>query len=210
MFVIMSNGIHFGEIMGEFTFFTIMDHQKVLVTSLITLICFSCGNFCNEKETNIDFFDRELGKIDDGKPILSINARFPECGEWGGHIEHLDVLQNSSDKRFELLYRKFDVNCDSMVTDSFVSECKGVGYFEVPANREIRREILEVDDNVKIAIRSFSQAMLESKFSELFPGHGYFHISMKTADSSLKIETFGEGLDPYLSLLKELKLYEPY
>ncbi|MBL0099105.1 MAG: hypothetical protein IPP49_02840 [Saprospiraceae bacterium] len=60
---------------------------------LVFISIISCQNSQNGKQGNKEefkFFDEELGLISN-KPTLNIYCQFSECGEWGGHEEHIVI-----------------------------------------------------------------------------------------------------------------------
>ncbi len=131
-----------------------------------------------EKHEPSAFFDPiELGSINQTSN-LKIEARFDECGEWGGHKEEIII---SADKK-ENIYATYNIypfNCDSL---DFYYGKRDI----IPANS---KKIL-LTDKTKKSIVEYIHRLIKSKISERFPGHAGNSFSIVNTDSSLNIHVY--------------------
>jgi hypothetical protein len=132
----------------------------VFYTILLFLIIIICSN-CNDqapskKDTDVNFFDPMLYGAINHSGGLSIETRFSECGEWGGHKEEVLVYADST-QRFHADYQVFPYNCDSLP------------FYLANDNREpiISKSII-VQQKAKKAIISYIQRLIQSKTNERF------------------------------------------
>jgi hypothetical protein len=143
-------------------------HEKHLTTKLTMRIffilfffsvivgCLSCkeGTRSTRQNTNISFFDpMEFGATNPAGR-LSIEARFSECGEWGGHKEEVIIYADSTE-RFHADYRVFPYNCDSLPF-----------YLANYNVRPIVSKSIIVQENEKKAIIGYIQRLIQSKINE--------------------------------------------
>ena len=132
--------------------------------------------------------------VDKTKPILHINARFDECGEWGGHREHLQIF--SSIHHFKLRYDIYSADCDSL----HVFENRPIEQFVSS------QEIILGEEEQK-AILAFAHEMVDKKKSfKAFPYHACIGLSIWDTDSTFYIRACDWSPEPYLKLLKQLNL----
>lgn len=109
-----------------------------------------------EPNTEVSFFDpMKFGAINN-EMRLSIEARFSECGEWGGHKEEIIVFADSS-KTFHADYRVFPYNCDSL---PFYIGNKNL--------KPVISKTVTVQQKEKKAIIAYIQRLTESKINERF------------------------------------------
>ena len=171
---------------------------------LILFSLLSCQNKVVQEQTineNIDFFDEAL-ESNSQEPILSIYCKFTECGEWGGHQEHLTISKKDSNS-FKLKYEKYSVDCDSMV-----KIFDGSSYTIQPKNTLVKTDEIQINNTEKQAILDFSFSMVKSKFKEQFSGHSGLVVSIINSDSTFFIRTYGGEADHYLILKNKLGLKE--
>lgn len=162
----------------------------------------SCQNrYSNKDESSkIDFFDHELNWAAT-EPVLKIYFESKECGEWGGHEEHMTVIRKNSQK-YKLEYEKYQVNCDSMV-----EVFDGIGYIVRPLNTLSVEKEIEINEDEKQAILDFSIDMVKSKFKEEeLISHAEIKMSICNSDSTFYIWKYGGDVDNYHELLKRLKI----
>ncbi len=169
---------------------------------LFLLLIFSChntetGNQISKDE--ISFFDEQFSYTSN-EPILNIYCKFSECGEWGGHEEHI-IISKKNKKSFKLNYEKYSANCDSIV-----QVFDGIGYLIEPKSKLIESREIEIQEKEKRAILDFSYKMVKSKFMEEYPGHAGLILSITNSDSTFMISTYGGKADHFLKLLSELEL----
>ncbi len=172
---------------------------------LILIFLFACNSSTsddkkvdNEKGQKNTFFDEvDLGAFGSDTKLF-LNARFSECGEWGGHEEKMIVFAKS-DKEFYLNYQKFKVNCDS------IGDYYGTPEFQ---KLELQKTIKLNQDNKK-SISEYIERMAKSKIEERFPGHAGNSFSVVKSDSSLIINVYDSkqyDFESYNKLLMELNL----
>lgn len=143
------------------------------------------------------FTDWDLGSSG-SKTRLLLNARFSECGEWGGHNEKM-VVYAKADREFYLDYQKFKVNCDS------IGKYYGTSSFQ---KLEFEKTI-KLNQSNKESISNYIQRMIKSKVGERFPGHTGNSFTILKSDSTLLIEVYDDkeyDLMSYNKLQTELKL----
>jgi hypothetical protein len=169
---------------------------------LLLIFLASCLNqeTLSLNELEIDFFDSELNWASN-EPVLKIYFESKECGEWGGHKEHLTVSKKNN-RKYKLEYKKYKVNCDSIV-----KEFNGIGYIFRPINTLDSKKEIEIKKNEKQAILNFSFDMIKSKFNEEeLTSHAEVTMSICNSDSTFYILRRGGQAEIYSKLLKALKI----
>jgi hypothetical protein len=108
------------------------------------------------QNTEVSFFDpMEFGAVNNSGR-LSIETRFSECGEWGGHKEQITVYADSN-KTFHADYRVFPFNCDSLP------------YYVGNENPKlVINKTVDVHDKQKKAIIEYIARLTQSKINERF------------------------------------------
>ncbi len=154
----------------------------LLITSLFTtMMLAACSQQQEKKEDdrkNIVFFDSiEPSAINQGNN-LKIEARFSECGEWGGHKEDI-IITLKEDKRFYATYKIFPFNCDSL--DYYYANEKIAPVFT---------KTILLNDTSKKSIINYIQRLMESKITEKFPGHAGNFFSVVNSDSTFFIQVY--------------------
>jgi hypothetical protein len=131
-----------------------------------------------ERKQPVAFFDpMELGSTNQTSN-LKIEARFDECGEWGGHKEEIII---SSDKK-ENIYATYNIypfNCDSLDY-----------YYSKRDLTPISSTTILLTDKTKKSIVDYIHRLTQSKISERFPGHAGNLFSLVNTDSSLNIQVY--------------------
>jgi hypothetical protein len=169
---------------------------------LLLLLIVSCQNQESNKQEKlkVDFFDHELNWAVN-KPVLRIYFESNECGEYGGHEEHITVSKKDNQK-YKLEYEKYQVNCDSAV-----KLYNGNGYRFRPLNTLIVEKEIVIYENEKQAILDFANDMLKSKFKEEeIMGHAEIKMSISNSDSTFFIWKYGGEEDIYRKLLNGLRI----
>ena len=177
-------------------------YLKQILFGLFLTFLFACNPSTHsdkqvDEPINIFFDEADLGAFGSDTKLF-LNARFSECGEWGGHNEKMTIYAKS-DKEFYLDYKKFKVNCAS------IDEYYGTPDFQ---KLEIEKT-LKLNDVNKKSISSYIQRMVKSKVEERHPGHAGNSFSIIKSDSTLIIDVYGGGIfsfDSYNRLLTELNL----
>ncbi len=155
----------------------------ISILLLTLLFIFSnCGQKAKqgEQRKEVTFFDPiELGQFN-GTSNLSIEAKFSECGEWGGHRETINV---NSDKQ-QILYATYNVypfNCDSL--DYF--------YGNRNLNPTIVRKVI-LDEQKQQSIVDYVERLTRSRIAQRFPTSNANNVfSIVNSDSTLVIRVFG-------------------
>ncbi|MFD1552546.1 hypothetical protein [Putridiphycobacter roseus] len=176
--------------------------QLVLLGLTFTLIiaCNSnaeVNNNSNQNSENMFFSAIELGASSSETNLL-INARFSECGEWGGHEEKMVIYANP-DKDFYLDYIRYKVNCDSIGH-----------YYGTPDFQKLDYETtLKLGDDQKKSVSEYIRKMSISKTEERHPGHAGNRFSVVKSDSTLVLDVYDSkeyDENSYYQLLTELNL----
>jgi hypothetical protein len=145
-----------------------------------------------EEETLFDTL--ELGATNQ-KNNLSIEARFDECGEWGGHKEKIKFFADST-MTFHANYQVFPFKCDSL--DYYYS------------NQNLKPTVektIVLGDKEKKSVRDYFQRLKQSKITEKFPGHAGNIFTMANSDSTLLIKVYDQNeatVKSYKRLVTEL------
>jgi hypothetical protein len=122
----------------------------------IIVSCLSCKQLTPavERVTEVTFFDpMEFGAVN-SEGRLSIEARFSECGEWGGHKEEIVIYADSSET-FHADYRVFPYNCDSL---SYYIGNKNL--------KPVISKTVTIQEKDKKAIIAYIQRLTQSKINE--------------------------------------------
>jgi hypothetical protein len=147
-------------------------------------LVFIAINGCVSKETS----EREAIKKDfeqintmynfDG---LSVNARFAECGEFGGHRESIRL--DASGDSIKCIYNIFPFNCDSL------------GYYAAKGD-----SILPISTRLKFieqkdlnALKKYIEELSRSWTVRQNVSNGGEEYSVTGGDSSLLIKVYGDG-----------------
>ncbi len=89
-----------------------MNVSQYFLKLILTFILFSnCKN--TVQKVRVHFFEAlEIGETKRNSNFL-IEARFSECGEWGGHSEKIN-LYSDSNLNIYAWYQVYSYNCDSL------------------------------------------------------------------------------------------------
>jgi hypothetical protein len=166
------------------------------ISMLLIVLLFSFS-YCAQKPKQVEhrkkitFFDPlELGEFN-GTSHLSIEARFNECGEWGGHQETIKV---SADKQKIIYgtYKIYPFNCDSL------------NYYHANRNLTptIERKVV-LDEQKKQSIIDYIQRLTQSRIAQRFPTSNANNVfSVVNDDSTLLIRVYGNKENEILSFRK--------
>ncbi len=174
--------------------------KKIFLVFL--LISLSCSKKQDRKiqgeDRKIVFFDPiTLGSsgVDAG---LKINARFSECGEWGGHHEYIKIFAKEGNyKDCFLNYKKTNIDCEKRDNNGRNIETIVV------------QKTIKLTDSNKKSIIEYMKRMIDSKAGERFPGHAGDSFSIINSDSTFVIKVYdynSKNLKSYNQLLAELRL----
>ena len=166
---------------------------------LICLICLFTS--CNQKNKNIEqitstpFFDPfELGAFTHNNNLI-IEARFSECGEWGGHSEKITIYADST-MNIYAQYKVFPYNCDSLKY-----------YYGNENLKPTLDKTITLNEERKKYIHNYILQLAESKIAERFPGHAGNIFSVIKSDSTLMIQVYDKkeiDMSNYEKLITEL------
>lgn len=150
-----------------------------ILTTVLSTSCSQRQSIKTNTRNSLYFFDPvQIGALN-GTSNLTINARFGECGEWGGHQETI-IVNADRDSNFYATYKVYPFNCDSL--DYY--------YGNDSLKPLVNKKITLSNDNKK-SIVSYIQRMIESKITERgIPHHAGNYFSVINSDSSFKIEVF--------------------
>lgn len=156
--------------------------QFLLITSLFTIIILAACSQQKEKKGDdreyVAFFDSTETTSISKTNNLKIEARFSECGEWGGHKEDILITLNK-DKRFYATYKIYPFNCDSL------------DYYYTNENiAPVFTKTILLNDTTKKSIIDYIQRLRESKITERFPGHAGHFFSVVNSDSTFYIQVY--------------------
>ena len=171
-----------------------MNVSQNLLKLILTFILFpNCKNTVQNER--VHFFEAlEIGKTKRNSNFL-IEARFSECGEWGGHSEKIN-LYSDTNLNIYAWYQVYSYNCDSL-------------YFYY--GNENLNPIIEKDkllgDKEKQSIKDYIQRLSQAKIIERFPGHSGNVFLVANSDSSLFIKVYDrteENVNSFNKLTNEL------
>ena len=154
----------------------------------------NCGQKAKQKIKNSEsrIFDfLKLTKSD----TIRIDARFDECGEWGGHKEEIII---DADEKWNIYvhHKIYPYNCDSLK------------FYYLNDNLRAKFDTtISLTDKKKQAIIEYIQRMAISKTVETFPGHAGNYFSVVTSDSTLIIKIYDDkrsNVDSYNELVSDL------
>jgi hypothetical protein len=156
--------------------------MKAFISFLIILCTFAILTKCKQKikegqKAEVAFFDPlKLGATNQTSNI-SFEARFDECGEWGGHKEKITVFADSN-MSIHATYHVFPFNCDSLDY-----------YTDLNLKPTVEKTIV-LNDQDKESISGYIQRLTQSKITERFPGHSGNLFTLKNSDSTLFIQVY--------------------
>ncbi|MCJ8153565.1 hypothetical protein MKJ01_07280 [Chryseobacterium sp. SSA4.19] len=148
---------------------------------------------CNKEEPFSKNTEYSFEDILDHTDTLSINSRFDECGEWGGHKEYIKIY--SSDKKEILKYTKYKVNCGNT---------NHVG--QIIQTKDFSKTIVLSKAQNK-AVMYYMNNLLQLKFITQSFGNSGNSFSIKRSDGSLHISHYGSSrllLNNYNALMNAL------
>jgi hypothetical protein len=175
--------------------------MKVFLFNSMILCALTILTSCKQKtkkaehKAEIAFFDPlELGATN-RTSNLSIETRFDECGEWGGHKEKIIVFADSAMSIYAN-YQVFPFNCDSL------------DYYYTNQNlKPTINKKLVLSDQGKKSVSDYIQRLTQSKIAERFPGHAGNMFSVVNSDSTLNIQVYDRNeasVKSYKRLVTEL------
>jgi len=159
-----------------------MNLQILTFTFFFSIILLTA---CNPKQqtehysrNSITFFDPIKFSTQNNKNTFKIEARFSECGEWGGHKEEIIIFADTS-RMFYATYKVFPFNCDSLPY---------YNYKENLTPTIIKTIVL--NDTTKKSIIDYILRLTQSKITERFPGHAGNFFSIANSDSTFYIQVY--------------------
>lgn len=109
---------------------------------------------------------------------MTLDVRYAECGEWGGHKEKLEIIDSA--KKLFLTYKIYGFNCDSL--DYYY-------YNDNPPILSSKSKFLERQDLAEISL--YIQKLCQAKLEENLGFHAGEVYSVHNANSTLSIRYTG-------------------
>jgi hypothetical protein len=78
--------------------------KQIMIYFTILILFFSCSE-CQNKDSE----NKNLLQNIKGTDTLTIEAKFADCGEWGGHIERFDIFRKNDNTLIH--YSRDTINC---------------------------------------------------------------------------------------------------
>lgn len=139
---------------------------------------------CNTQQQGKNNYDELISLYDS----LTLEARFSECGEWGGHREEI-LISNWKRDSSTLIHTIYPYKCDSL--DYYYGNDS-----LAPASI---RQISLLDSSAKEAVIQYIQQLIVSKSKERFPGHAGNIFSVQNSTKTLKIKVHDLSEEPVKS-----------
>lgn len=160
--------------------------RLLFATFIVCSLIISCNNSNPnqfKEPFEIDSIFTPLGGIY-GKDTLSVEARFSECGEWGGHLEYLSIQWDKNNKLYARLVID-SVNCDRLYFSKNLNDFKHTVFDST--------KYLTPDDEYLIS------TMLQKVLKAHLIGYGIaganygnsYHI--RTSDGSFELDFWNSG-----------------
>jgi len=155
------------------------------VNHFFVLIIFCVGILsCSTRQPGDNDCDELLSLHDS----LTLEARFSECGEWGGHREQI-LISNWKRDSSALIHTIYPYKCDSL--DYYYGN-DSIAPVSI-------RQISLLDSNAKQAVIQYIQQLILSKSKERFPGHAGNIFSVQNSTKTLKIKVHDQSEEPVKS-----------
>lgn len=183
--------------------------KKLISVLSIFFALSSCATLEKGNKSDEKFFpdDRYFSEFNDDRLVFEIDARFAECGEWGGHKERM-LVTTRKDNEFYLKYDIWCADCDSLVLQT-----NGTSDYEIPVLSLVDSCTIKLNSGHKKDISEFTQKMVKAKFREVHSGNSgnIFEIyKYGIVDSiTMKVHVYGYDrklVSDYLELLDKLDL----
>ena len=156
----------------------------------LLLLC-SCSD--SVKENSEDYFYGFLRNSKNNyNVLLTINTRFDECGEWGGHFEKITIFSKNEDEKIYADYEETKVDCGSLGK-----------YGNLNQNVSVRKT-QKMNDLKKTAIKNYLRNLVDYKSKDFVTGNSGKSYSAVSQDSSFQISLYTNSSDCERSF-KELK-----
>lgn len=151
--------------------------MKTIQVFIILLFLFSCTE--TEKGNSEDFFYGFVRASENNyNVLLTINTRFDECGERGGHNEKITVFSKNDDTKIYADYEETEVDCGSL------------GKYGDLNQNILLRKTQKIDELKKSAIKNYFKELVEYKSKDFVTGNSgksYYAVSQ---DSSFQIRLY--------------------
>ena len=145
---------------------------KLILFASLLLSNISCNN--EQTGSNSPQFPAELNTMMNYSG-MSLEARFDECGEWGGHRELVSISRDTN-SALKAVYEVFPFNCDSLDKYYFNDSIKPISSKIASLNTEGIKEI-----------REYAFQLSKDKMDEEFVGHSSNRLSIVSRDSTFII-----------------------
>jgi len=156
--------------------------MKQILPFLVLFLFFSCEEKVSQNGNRL-FFGEVNTYGQNERTLLNINARFSECGEWGGNKENLKIFvknKNIYEQNKEIYLEYIKIKMDCGTSEKMTQPKESV---------ENTKTILLNDENLN-AITEYIEKMVNSKRYEEFPGHAGNSFSVYNSDSTLVVRNY--------------------
>ena len=158
-----------------------MRHLLFYYRIMTIMILISCSQKQDKKvysPKSMNFFDARVIRENIKPDTLKIETRFSECGEWGGHQEHI-IITSDKDKRFYATYKIFPFNCDSL---DF--------YYGKKNLASILNKTIQLNQTTKKSILDYLQRLTLSNNEQKIIGHAGNIFKVFNSDSTINIQVY--------------------
>ncbi len=148
--------------------------MKIFITTLLLVFLIIS---CNKEESVSQHSEYLFENILNHNDTIFIESQFQDCGEWGGHKEHIKIYY--SEKKILLNYIKYKVNCGNR---------NNVG--QIIQEKDFSKTIV-LSEIQSRGIMNYINNLMKLKFiSESFGNSGNSFI-VKNSTGSLHISNYG-------------------
>ena len=171
-------------------------YHRYLIAIIILTSCSQQQDKKGDSQELINFFSPiEISEGTTQPSTLKIEARFSECGEWGGHKENI-IITADENKKFYAAYKIFPFNCDSL---DF--------YYNNKNLPSIFNKTIHLNEATKKSIVDYIERMRNSKIDAGIVGHAGNIFSVISSDSTINIQVYNMNefyVQSYKLLITEL------
>ena len=157
-------------------------------------------NSCEKDEKNFnsdEYFYGFLRSSNETKnPVLKINTRYDECGEWGGHNETITLFSKNDNLKLYAKYIETKVDCESL------------GKYGELTQNTVKNTTREISSPEEVAIKNYLKKLLDYKSQSFVTGNSGMSYSVINQDSTLTIYLYTNNSEckrAFKKLKSELK-----
>lgn len=158
----------------------------------VLIILFSCKEPENMASNDDYFFGYIRNSKSNQNNLLTINTRFDECGEWGGHSEKIIIFNKNDNKN---LFAKYEETNSDCTNGNLNPEIKKISESQL---NETQKE--EIEDYLK--------KLIEYKSNSFVTGNSGMSYSVISQDSTFTIYLYNNNSnckDAFKKLKSNLK-----